>query len=573
MGILALGVIGTMIASSIVHRRARTHAEEWLTERAEVVQDATVATVSELVAGIEAVAAFVETSDNVDQANFVEFAGKLDPRLNKIGIAYLPIVPAGERDSFERMMRMELPDFRINELDPFTGEAVVGFIDIETHYPVQLFAPGTFLQQQLPAENRPLEIGIGVDAASNATWAASVDEAFATGASTVSSFIPIAYGDVSFGDAFIVSTPVYDDLTGQPIGAIGSAMLNWLLPADLSVSITEEIDWVTGALTEPLPTVDPTKGWVGTVELPGATWQLEITPTDRALQSLAGTPMWLVWALGLSLTAAAAGMAHLVRLRSRARARLSEMQRMAEDKDRFLAAVSHEIRTPLTAVAGLAHELSERPEDFSIDEFQALLGTVAEQSDEVGAIVEDLLVAARSDIDNITVHYGIIDVMHEVGLAIESSGVDAAVSGAGPPNAWADAQRVRQVLRNLLTNAERYGGDRIEMRFATDEDTVSIIVADSGDPIPAEQQQRIFDPYTSAHVSREQIGSIGLGLFISRKLASIMKGRLEYRHDGEWSVFTFTIPRSKAPGTNRHLPPAEMSRNVAALSAEERRSA
>ena len=575
VGIFVVGAIATMVASSTAERRTAGYAEAWLAERAEVVQNATVTVVDELVAGIEAVAAFVETADNVNQETFATFVSKLDPRLNKIGIAYLPIVPAAERDAFTAEMRKEIPDFSINELDPFTGEAVRLDSEVETHYPVQLFAPGTFLEQQLPVGDLPLEIGIGVDAASNTTWAQAVEAAVDTNASSVSNFIPIAYQEVSFGEAFIVMTPVHDDTTGEPIGAVGAAMINWLLPTDLTVSITQEIDWSIGVIAEPAPLVDPTEGWIGTIELSGTTWQLEVTATDTALRTLAGTPQWLVWAIGLLLTTGVADLAHLLRVRVRSRSRLSEMQRLYDEKDRFLAAVSHEIRTPLTAVAGLAHELAERPNDFAREEFETLLGTVAEQSDEVGAIVEDLLVAARSDIDSVTVHHGVIDVTHEVGLAIESSGVNATVSTANPPAAWADAQRVRQVLRNLLTNAGRYGGDEIEVRFDADEATVSIIVADSGDPIPAEQQQRIFDPYTSAHTSQEQLGSIGLGLFISRKLASIMQGRLEYQHDGRWSIFTFTIPRSipVSPRTPSHPPATEASDSAAPSTMSERRSA
>jgi protein-histidine pros-kinase len=264
------------------------------------------------------------------------------------------------------------------------------------------------------------------------------------------------------------------------------------------------------------------------------------------------------------ITATIAGLAHLFRLRSRSRTRLSEMQRVSEEKDRFLAAVSHEIRTPLTAVAGLAHELSERPDDFDANEFHALLGTVAEQSDEVAAIVEDLLVAARSDIDNVTVHHGIINPRTELELAIETAGVEADIVGADPPDAWADAQRVRQVLRNLLTNAERYGGPNIQVRFDADEDTVSISVADDGIPIPHDQQTKIFEPYTSAHTTNEQVGSIGLGLFISRKLATIMNGQLTYTHDGKWSRFTLTIPRSNTTAKGGRPSPVELTANAPA---------
>ncbi|MDJ0960961.1 MAG: ATP-binding protein [Acidimicrobiia bacterium] len=567
VGIIVLGTIGTAIASAMVQRRADANAEEWVNERAVLVADATKATVGELVTGVEAVAALVETTNDLTQEHFTAFVSRLDPRLNKIGIAYVPVVQREDTSAFIEMMRLTVPDYAFSGLDPFTGLEVELSGDADVHYPVQFFAPGTFLTEKLP-EHSPLEIGIGVDAAASPTFAAVIDETLQTGTSTVSSFIPISYGDVSIGQAFVVVTPVHPPDTSSPSGAVAAIMIDWLLQTDLAGAITQEIEWKVGPLDGQSGRLDTTAAWVGALELPGATWQLDLEPTESVEQRLAGTPSWLVWAIGLSLTAGIAGFAHLYRLRARSRARISEMQRVSEEKDRFLAAVSHEIRTPLTAVAGLAHELSERPDDFDGTEFRSLLGTVAEQSDEVAAIVEDLLVAARSDIDNITVHLGTIDLQTELALAIESAGVEAEVIGEYPPDAWADAQRVRQILRNLLTNADRYGGPDIQVRFRADQARVSITVADNGRPIPEEQRRRIFEPYTSAHEDREQVGSIGLGLFISRTLAALMEGSLDYDHDGEWSMFTLSVPRSN---TASHQPTPPAPTNLVSGEAEEDR--
>ena len=562
MGVLLLGGVGTVIASTVVTHRAETHAEEWLSERAEVVEREVNATVIDLVEDMTSVAAFMETAGDVDKQRFADFVNRLDKNIGLIGVAYLPIVPAADVDEFVEQARAELPTFAITSLEA-NGAIVPLEQEREVYYPVRYFAPGRFLFDELPAEDSPLEIGVGVDAGSNPVWASSLFHSLAMDAPTVSEFIPITFQDVSIGQAFVVMSPVHGG-DGEPIGAVAAPMLDWLLPTKLDVSITSNVQWEINP-----PSVvgdDPRTAalvWTGEIVLPGVTWQLVVEPTDKGKQALGGTPAWAIWAIGLTITGAVAGLTHLIRLRSRSRARLSEMQRMSEEKDRFLAAVSHEIRTPLTAVAGLAHELSERPHDFELEEFQSLLGTVAEQSDEVAAIVEDLLVAARSDIGNVTVHHGIIDVLSELTVAIETAGVHVDVVGIQPPPAWADAQRVRQILRNLLTNADRYGGDRIEVRFEADEDSVSVTVADSGSPIPIEDRHKIFEPYTSAHQPIESVGAIGLGLFISRELSTIMGGQLHYRHDGEWGMFTLTIPRSLAPATEAPPRPEEMAPGTA----------
>ncbi len=231
--------------------------------------------------------------------------------------------------------------------------------------------------------------------------------------------------------------------------------------------------------------------------------------------------------------------------RAQSRAKLAQLEQVSEEKDRFLASVSHEIRTPLTVVAGLAHELRDRPGDFGAEEATSLLTMIAEQSDEVGAIVEDLLVAARSDIGKVSVHAGVIDVVREAERAIQTSGVKAHLSPDATVKAFADGQRVRQILRNLLTNAGKYGGDQIEVRFQPNGRMVEVTIADNGPPIPPEQRLRIFEPYTSAHAKPGSVGSIGLGLFISRKLALLMGGDLVYGHDGRWSLFTLELPKAQ----------------------------
>ncbi len=554
MGILVLGVVGTMIASSVLHRRAAEAAVEWLDERAEIVQSETRSTVFDLIEGMRAVAAFMEASEGVSQETFVDFVSRLDERISLIGVAYLPIVPADDAEDFIASMQRTVPNFDITDLGT-GGEIVEVDRNRDVYYPVQYFAPSEWLFAELPEGDSPLELGMGVDAGSNDVWGASVDQALETDSAVVSGFIPINFEEISFGHAFVVMAPVHDSV-GTPIGVVAAPMIDWLLPTQLDVSITSDLSWRIGSQSE-ATTSD--HAWAGEINLPGTTWYMTAEPDDSAAASLAGTPSWLVWAIGLALTAGIAGLAHLYRLRTRSRARLSEMQRVSEEKDRFLAAVSHEIRTPLTAVAGLAHELSERPDDFDGKEFRSLLGTVAEQSDEVAAIVEDLLVAARSDIGNVSVHHGTIDLHTELALAIETAGVEAEVVGAYPPDAWADAQRVRQILRNLLTNAGRYGGPDIQVRFEANDDTIAIVVADNGIPIPEEQRRRIFEPYTSAHKNTEQVGSIGLGLFISRKLATIMDGSLTYHHDGEWSRFTLSIPRSISGRTALPPSPAELT--------------
>jgi signal transduction histidine kinase len=101
---------------------------------------------------------------------------------------------------------------------------------------------------------------------------------------------------------------------------------------------------------------------------------------------------------------------------------------------------------------------------------------------------------------------------------------------------------VRQIVRNLATNAQRYGGDAIRVEMDRGNDRATLRVIDDGAGVPEDDRERIFEPYASAHGVAGHPGSIGLGLAISRKLARLMGGDLTYRYQDGESIFEFTLP-------------------------------
>jgi signal transduction histidine kinase len=105
-----------------------------------------------------------------------------------------------------------------------------------------------------------------------------------------------------------------------------------------------------------------------------------------------------------------------------------------------------------------------------------------------------------------------------------------------------DPVRVRQIIRNLLTNAIRYGGDRITIDIVGLGDTAVMAVSDNGPGIPPSEQDRIFEPYQIAHDPGSQPSSVGLGLAVARRLARLMEGSLTYERTGTISVFELTLP-------------------------------
>jgi len=234
-----------------------------------------------------------------------------------------------------------------------------------------------------------------------------------------------------------------------------------------------------------------------------------------------------------------------------ANARLARLVRM---KDEFIASVSHELRTPLSVVVGLAAELRDQGERFEDKEYDELLSMVVEQSNDVAAIIEDLLVAARADIGTLTIAPRQIelDAIVERSLApVPLSDRDRIEVSLDVSWIEADPVRLTQILRNLITNALRYGGRRIGVTSRASDESILIDVWDDGDPLEEEARRRIFEAYFSAHPSDGRPAAVGLGLTVSHNLALRMGGDLSYEHDGEHSIFHLMLPARARAADNR----------------------
>jgi PAS domain S-box-containing protein len=218
---------------------------------------------------------------------------------------------------------------------------------------------------------------------------------------------------------------------------------------------------------------------------------------------------------------------------------------LVASKDQFVSSVAHELRTPLTVIVGMAEELRSSFDQFEADEVRQLIDLIADQANDLANIVQDLLVIGRADArGNLAVNPALVDVGNEIGTAVDlflppTRTVTLSVDAARP--VWADPGRLRQVIRNLLTNAVRYGGSNLRIEVGQDQLVTTIAVADDGPGVPASDEARIFDPYVRG-AGAALPASMGLGLAVARKLSQLMGGDLTYRRGGGWSVFELTVP-------------------------------
>ena len=232
------------------------------------------------------------------------------------------------------------------------------------------------------------------------------------------------------------------------------------------------------------------------------------------------------------------------------------LEELVRSKDEFLASVSHELRTPLTAVLGFAELLQQEHTNLTPSERDEMIRMVAHQAFDLSSIVEDVLVAARAERGVLEISTVSIDLRAQISQSLETfePGTVACVRVVGEsPRAAGDPARVRQILRNMISNALRYGGDDIRITLHTGEASVGVSVCDSGSGIPQEERELVFEPYHRAHNAPGITSSRGLGLSVSRQLAQLMDGDLTYRYENRRSIFELNLPpagqNTKPPDT------------------------
>ncbi len=223
----------------------------------------------------------------------------------------------------------------------------------------------------------------------------------------------------------------------------------------------------------------------------------------------------------------------------------TELRELMAAKETFLAGVSHEVRGPLTAMMGFI-ELARDDSIAMTEESGPMLEAAMQQADEVLILIEDLLAAARAESGTLRVARVRVSLQAQVaqvkeGLSpAQNEVLDARLKEAV---ALGDPARVRQIVRNLVSNAFRYGGDQIRLRTFSEGERVRLVVEDNGDGIPASDREQIFEPFVQSAARRQVAESVGIGLHVSRQLAELMAGQLSYRFQDGWSVFTLTLPR------------------------------
>jgi signal transduction histidine kinase len=218
-------------------------------------------------------------------------------------------------------------------------------------------------------------------------------------------------------------------------------------------------------------------------------------------------------------------------------------------KNDFVAMVSHELRTPLTSIAGFADTLVHSWQDLPEDEVDEFLAIINRQSIYLGDLVEDVLVIPRLESDRLRFQpelFDLGDLIEDVAKMVFPNGgkKTSLVSLPDGVRVKADRRRVQQVIRNLMENARKYGGDQIMVEGFVLGDQYLVVVSDNGPGVPDPEVQKVFEKFeqVSKGDAREATG-IGLGLPIARRLARAMGGEVWYeRRFPTGARFCYSLP-------------------------------
>jgi signal transduction histidine kinase len=221
------------------------------------------------------------------------------------------------------------------------------------------------------------------------------------------------------------------------------------------------------------------------------------------------------------------------------------MLMLESHRSQLLGSVSHELRNQLTGVIGmidLALDQSPRP---SPDEMRDLIGLARREAMDAADVIEDLLTASRMESNVLDFELETVDLDLEVGQMVEHYPEEGRSIQYTPPGlaglVLADRVRLRQILRNLLSNAVHHGGKTIAVSVTYDANTARVRVADNGPGVPSGEEANIFLPYRRAANTRRHQSSVGLGLWISRRLARGMGGDLAYRREDGQTIFELSL--------------------------------
>lgn len=220
-----------------------------------------------------------------------------------------------------------------------------------------------------------------------------------------------------------------------------------------------------------------------------------------------------------------------------------------EQRAALVSSISHELRTPLTAVVGFLDLLVDDTAQLEEGERRELLGVVHQQAGYMGRIVSDLILLARGSLDGIDLapaRVSLEELLRSAFATVDRGGASIRVEADMRLQVFVDAERIQQLVVNLVSNAMRYGGGRVDLVAKDTDGALVIEVHDDGPGVPKRHELAIWERFErgSHRLDATRPGS-GIGLAIVRAVASAHGGTAGYRRSERLggACFFVTLPR------------------------------
>ena len=226
----------------------------------------------------------------------------------------------------------------------------------------------------------------------------------------------------------------------------------------------------------------------------------------------------------------------------------SQRTRLERSRADLVSTVAHELRSPLTSVKGFTATLLSKWHRFTDDQKRVMLETVNADADRVTRLITELLDVSRIESGRLEVHRQLVDLPERARKLI--AGRVAAGEpedrfrlrvGDGLPETWLDADKLDQILGNLIENAVRHGAGTVTVVVepAAGGDAVAVSVQDEGEGIAPDLASRVFRQFWRG----KRRGGTGLGLYIVKGLVEAHGGSITVgRAPGGGAEFRFTMP-------------------------------
>jgi len=227
---------------------------------------------------------------------------------------------------------------------------------------------------------------------------------------------------------------------------------------------------------------------------------------------------------------------------------LRDRNKVDRKRSELVASVSHELRTPLTAMVGFLTLLDDHADEFPADAQQEMISEAASQARHMSRLVSDLLMLAKGDMTQLSLEIEEVRAMSIVTSVLrntDSAGTKIDQELDAEVVVRVDADRIKQALGNLLTNAIRYGGDLCLVIARVEGRDLIFEIHDNGPGVPTRFESSIWEHFErGAHRLDSTTPGLGIGLSIVQAVTESHGGRADYRVSERLGggCFVLTIP-------------------------------